>query len=97
MSYRMSINNNDPELCIKMSPKMLQDLIARCEENGRNPNVEILMRIARSLECDLERDKSDEILSAIFSDNAIDHDALETSINCTSPYINNNKTIKTKF
>lgn len=71
MSYRMSTNKNDPEICIKMPPRMLKDLIFRCEENGRDPNIEIIIRIARSLENDIQRDDSDKLLSAIFSDNAI--------------------------
>ena len=77
MSYRMNINNNDPEICIKMPPRMLKDLISRCEENGRDPNVEILIRLSRSLENDIQRDKSDQLLSAIFADDAID----DTNIN----------------
>jgi len=72
MSYRMNINKNDPELCIKMPPRMLKDLISRCEENGRDPNIEILIRLSRSLENDFQRDDSDELLSAIFSDDAVD-------------------------
>ena len=72
MSYRMSINKNDPEICIKIPPRMLKDLIFRCEENGRDPNIEILIRLSRSLENDSKRDDSDKLLAAIFSDNAID-------------------------
>lgn len=75
MSYRMSTKHNDPEICIKMSPKMLKELISRCEENGRTPNTEILIRLSRSLEFDTQRDQSDKLLSAIFSDNAIDCDS----------------------
>ena len=80
MSYRMNINNNDPELCIKMPPRMLKDLISRCEENGRDPNIEILIRLSRSLENDIQRDNSYKLLSAIFSDEAIDDENINKNI-----------------
>ena len=70
MGYRLAINEKDPEIIIKMSPTMLKDLINRCEENGTTPNVEILIRLSRTLEKDKERDSSDALLEAIFTDNA---------------------------
>ena len=70
MGYRLAFNEKDPEIVIKMSPMMLKDLVSRCEENGTNPNVEILIRLSRSLENDKDRDSSDALLAAIFTDNA---------------------------
>jgi hypothetical protein len=70
MGYRLAFNEKDPEIVIKMSPMMLKDLVSRCEENGTNPNVEMLIRLARSLENDKDRDSSDALLAAIFTDNA---------------------------
>ena len=68
MSYRLSTCPKDPEITIRMSPMMLKDLIKRSEENGTDPEVEILIRLSRTLENDKTRDLSDELLSAIFSD-----------------------------
>ena len=68
MSYRLSTCPNDPQITIRMSPNMLKDLITRSEENGKDPTVEILTRLSRTLEKDLERDLSDQLLSAIFAD-----------------------------
>jgi hypothetical protein len=70
MGYRLAINEKDPEVTIKMSPMMLKDLVSRCEENGTTPNVEILIRLSRSLENDKDRDASDALLAAIFTDDA---------------------------
>ena len=72
MGYRLATNQKDPEITIKMSPTMLKDLITRCEENGTDPNVEILIRLSRSLENDCERDMSDNLIATIFSENAIE-------------------------
>ena len=68
MSYRLSTCPKDPEITIRMSPTMLKDLIQRSEENGQDPAIEILTRLSRTLEKDLERDLSDQLLSAIFAD-----------------------------
>lgn len=70
MGYRLAINEKDPEIVIKIPPTMLKDIVTRCEENGTNPNVEILIRLSRTLEKDKERDASDALLEAIFTDNA---------------------------
>ena len=91
MSYRMNTSKNDPEICIKVSPRMLKDLIIRCEENGRSPNTEILIRLSRSLENDIQRDSSDKILSAIFSENAID-DKIRYNKSIDTIYKTTNKT-----
>ena len=50
----LNLKENDPVIHIKMPTKMLQDLMCRCRENGSKPNIEILIRLARSLEKNLE-------------------------------------------
>lgn len=63
-NYRVAPRVSDPTLTIRLSATMLKDLVKRSEENGRDINVELAIRLARTLENDLQRIAEDEKLSA---------------------------------
>ena len=63
-NYRIALRANDPALSIRLPVAMLKDLVKRSEENGRDINVELAIRLARTLENDLQRIAEDEKLSA---------------------------------
>ncbi len=48
--YRLTTNDRDPTLHVPLSPELIKDLVKRSKENGRSVEIEIAMRIARSLE-----------------------------------------------
>lgn len=50
--YRIKANVKDPELRLTLSTEILKDLALRAEENGRSIEIEIALRLARSLERD---------------------------------------------
>jgi hypothetical protein len=49
-NYRLLANEQDPKLRIPLPPELIKDLVKRSRENGQTVEVEIAMRIARSLE-----------------------------------------------
>jgi hypothetical protein len=55
---RLTPNDQDPMVKMPFPPEFIKDLIKRSTENGRSVEVEIAMRIARSLE-DVEILESD--------------------------------------
>ena len=65
--YMIVSTTRDPEICLKVPKKMLKDLVVRAEENGHRIEVEIAMRLARSLEHDLDMiDADDQLACAAF-------------------------------
>jgi hypothetical protein len=62
--YALVASKNDPELACKLPRQIIKDLVLRAEENGRSIEVEIAMRLARSLERDQEMLVADNQLAA---------------------------------
>jgi hypothetical protein len=57
--YNIIAKKDAPSLSLKLPPEILRDLALRAEENGTTLEVEMAIRLARSLERDLamiERD-----------------------------------------
>jgi hypothetical protein len=57
-NYRLTPNDQDPTIKMPFPPELIKDLVKRSKENGRSVEVEIAMRIARSLD-DVEIIESD--------------------------------------
>jgi hypothetical protein len=62
--YQIVLDPEAPELTIRLPLAMIKDLMKRSTENGRDMNVELMMRLARTLENDLTRDEEDRLLAA---------------------------------
>lgn len=63
--YTIATNQEDPTVQIQLPEKIVQDLVLRAEENGRHIEVEIALRLVRTLERDLDRLVEDEVMQAI--------------------------------
>ncbi len=63
-TYDITLNQDQPELTIRLPLNMIKDLVQRSSENGRDITVEIMMRLARSLEKDLAMEEADRLLAA---------------------------------
>ena len=61
--YKVSLKGSTAEVTIKLPRQVVRDLVLRSEENGRDVNVEILLRLVRTLENDLEMAKQDRELA----------------------------------
>lgn len=61
-NYRLKVQQNDPEITLALPASMVNDLCDRAEENGRTLNVEFLMRLARTLEYDVDMEVSDNYM-----------------------------------
>lgn len=74
MSYKIIQHDNNVPLTVSLPEDMLKDLVLRAEENGRTMNVEIMMRLARTLERDLAMEDADTQAQTRFqwSPNTID-------------------------
>ena len=64
--HRVSVEKNDPEIHFVIRQDIWDDVKARAKENGRSLNVEILIRLARTLEDDYHRDEFDRNFEKIF-------------------------------
>lgn len=64
--HRVSIEKDDPEISFPIRQDILDDVKKRAKENGRSLNVEILIRLARTLEADYHRDEFDRNFEKIF-------------------------------
>lgn len=60
--YNVTCETNDPTISLQIPAKILKDLVLRAEENGTSIEVEFAIRIARSLERDLEMIDADNQL-----------------------------------
>ena len=63
-TYRIALHKNDPKLTLRLSKGLLKDLSKRALENGRDINVELAIRLSRSLENDLRMCEEDRLLKA---------------------------------
>lgn len=64
LAYRTVLKKDDPTLTIRLPLDMVRDLVLRSEENGRDINVELAIRLARTLEHDQEMEEADRLLAA---------------------------------
>lgn len=62
-AYRVVANKQDPVLCLKLPSSILKDLAARSEENGYSIELEIGLRLARTLERDKAMHAEDDALA----------------------------------
>ena len=53
-NYNPVVSNEDPMISIQLPAKIVKDLAKRAVENGHSLTMEISIRLARSLERDLE-------------------------------------------
>ena len=65
--YLIRHSEDNLRLTINMPENMLMDLMQRAKENGRDVHIEIMMRLARSLERDIEMDEQDEMMRSIMN------------------------------
>ncbi len=57
--YNPWVTKHDPEITIKVPTNILRDLVLRAEENGQSVETEFALRLARTLEHDLEMIEED--------------------------------------
>ena len=62
-NYSPIATSDDPVVSVKLPKAILADLRLRAEENGRGFESELIMRLAFSLERDLEMIESDNALA----------------------------------
>lgn len=65
-TYRVRLKKTDPKIQLQLPLQMLEDLKQRAHENGRNLNIEIMVRLTRTLENDYHRDEFDRVFEKIF-------------------------------
>ena len=65
--YRFNTNATDPVLCATLPQAMYDDLASKAAENGRTIDVELMIRLARTLEKDAEIMAQDELIEKIFT------------------------------
>ena len=59
MSYKIIQHHSNIPVSVSLPEDMLKDLVLRAEENGRTMDVEIMLRLARTLERDLAMEDAD--------------------------------------
>lgn len=66
-NYEIACKIDDPEITIKLPGEILKDLVLRAQENGTSIEIEIAIRLARTLERDLEMvDMDNQLCYAAF-------------------------------
>ncbi|MDO8954138.1 MAG: Arc family DNA-binding protein [Gammaproteobacteria bacterium] len=66
--YNIAATAKDPQVTLRLPKKILEHLALRATENGRTLHVEIAMRLARTLENDLDMIDEDEDLALLALD-----------------------------
>lgn len=61
--YNIIATNKDPQVTLRLPNKIVEHLALRAIENGRTLQLEIAMRLARTLENDLEMIEEDNMLA----------------------------------
>ncbi len=64
-TYNLQLKHNDPKITLKLPKKVVRDLVKRSQENGRDVNMEIMLRLVRSLERDLKMVSEDRELAIL--------------------------------
>jgi hypothetical protein len=62
-TYKIVAGKEDPVLQLQLPTNILKDLAVRSEENGHSIELEIAIRLARSLERDREMCANDDALA----------------------------------
>ena len=57
--YKINTTSKDPQVTLKIPANILRDLVLRAEENGNSVEVELALRLARTLERDLDMIEQD--------------------------------------
>lgn len=65
-AYHIMDSEDNLELTLSLPENMVRDLAFRSEENGRDIRVEIMMRLARSLERDQDLQLADQLMESSF-------------------------------
>ncbi len=63
-TYNITLNPENPELTIRLPLDIIKDLVQRATDNGRDITVEMMIRLARSLENNLAMEENDRLLAA---------------------------------
>ena len=65
--YRFATYSKDPILTAQLPRRIYHDLKQKAIENGRTLEVELMIRLARSLEKDAEMIEQDKLIENIFT------------------------------
>ena len=79
-NYNTIPTQDDPVITLKLPQSILMDLKARAEDNGQSLEVELALRLARSLERDLAMIDEDNGLAAKAFEQAEANPALMESL-----------------
>ncbi len=61
--YKVSLKGSTTDVTIRLPKRVIRDLVRRAKENGRDINIEILLRLVRTLETDLHMLEEDRELA----------------------------------
>jgi hypothetical protein len=61
--YNLVASAKDPQVTLRLPAKIVEHLALRAIENGRTLNIEIAMRLARTLEHDMNMIEEDNLLA----------------------------------
>ncbi|NCX93187.1 MAG: Arc family DNA-binding protein [Gammaproteobacteria bacterium] len=64
--YPLKTNKKDPVLNVRLPKEIVEDLKARALCLGRSFEMELRLRLIRTLENDVSMDQSDKLLEAIY-------------------------------
>jgi hypothetical protein len=62
-TYAVVANAKDPQVTLRLPKKVVEHLALRATENGRTLQIEIAMRLVRTLERDLQMIEEDNVLA----------------------------------
>ncbi len=65
-AYHIIDSEDNLELTVSLPENMVRDLAFRSEENGRDIRVELMLRLARSLERDRDLQLADQLMESSF-------------------------------
>ncbi len=65
-AYHIMDAEDNLAVTLSLPEEMVRDLVFRAEENGRDVQVEIMLRLARSLERDRDVQLADELMESSF-------------------------------
>jgi hypothetical protein len=69
--YRILTKKEDPTISLKVPVELYEDLVDKAAQSGRDHSVEMLLRLARTLQHDEELMATDRLMQAIFSDRSV--------------------------
>lgn len=63
--YKIKSDKTDPKFSMALPEDLIRDLVHRSQENGREINTEVAIRLARSLDADTEQPNDGTIIKAL--------------------------------